>query len=86
MLLLASLHFTLSLIFCTPRTYYDLSIGLGVFPVLITLLSWWKVPSTVCDDTAHLPPWTIWRLGPLLRTPGRRLSTLAACCGPRIPP
>ena len=36
--------------------------------------SWWKVPSTVCDDTAHLPPWTIWRLGPLLRTPERRLK------------
>ena len=34
----------------------------------------------------RLPPWIIWRLGPLLLPPERRLGISEACRGPRSPP
>ena len=42
-----------------------------------------KWPPPCLRTAPHLPPWTIGRLRPLLRAPGRRLSSLEACRGLR---
>ena len=47
--------------------------------------SWVRRPSTLRDDTPHLPAWCLLGLRPLLRTPEHRLSCLEACRGPRFP-
>jgi len=45
MLLFGSLHTTLSVVFCKPHAWWDLSIALGILPVLISLV--FKVPSVL---------------------------------------
>ena len=50
------------------------------------LCSWLTIPSVLSEDSAHLAPWTIRRLGSLLRTLERRQSGLEACRGLRGPP
>ena len=38
MLLFGAVHTTLSVVFCTPRGWWDVSIAIGVLPVLISLV------------------------------------------------
>ena len=45
-----------------------------------------KWPQPCLTTAPHLPPWTIWRLRPLLRTPERRLGRLEAYHGLRSSP
>ena len=68
MLLFGAVHVTLSVVFCTPRGAWDLSIAIGVLPVLIALVFKDRrthstprppplPPSTHLLATARLPDW-----------------------------
>ena len=45
--------------------------------------SWFQLASPLSDDTPHLPPWTIWRLRPLLRNPERNMEPLGSLPWPQ---